>query len=271
MADIQQSVMSRSPQPGKTNILGCEVSRVDMPLAVGLTESFISSCSKHQVVVLSVDSLMNARRDENFLAIVNEASLALPDGVPLLWASRLLGSPIPGRVAGSDFLLEFSGIAAARGFTFFLIGGQPGVPEDLARVLVRLNPKLKVVGTYAPPYHREFPSDVNKDIVRRINEAKPDVLWVGLGAPKQERWIHDNLDRLEVRVAVGVGAAFDICRGHFRRAPLWMRRNGLEWLFRFILEPRRLFKRYFIHALPFFPLLLWQMVWDSSRRKRNSY
>jgi len=142
------------------------------------------------------------------------------------------------------------------------------VPEDLARALLRLNPKLQVVGTCSPPFHREFPPQVNQDIVRRINLAKPDVLWVGLGAPKQERWIHENLGLLEVKVAVGIGAAFDICSGRSRRAPAWMRRSGLEWLFRFALEPRRLFRRYFIEGLPFIPLLLWQVVTGRLTAKR---
>ena len=194
--------------------------------------------------------------------------MALPDGMPLVWASRLLGCPIPGRVAGSDFLLEFSKIAASKGFSFFLLGGAPGVPENLARVLVRLNPELKVAGTYSPPFYRDFPPQVNEDIVRRINRTKPDVLWVGLGAPKQERWIHENLGQLEVKVAVGVGAAFDICSGRFRRAPVWMRRSGLEWLFRFVLEPKRLFRRYFLEGMPFVPLLLWQVLRGCWRARR---
>ncbi len=262
-----RQAMCKDARQQKMNILGCKVSRVDMTAAVDLVEGFLFR-GRHQVAFVPVSSVMAARKDAGFQALLNKAALALPDGMPLLWASRLLGRPIPGRVAGSDFLLEFSKLAAAKGYSFFLMGGQPGVPEELARALVRLNPKLKVVGTCSPPFQQKFPPGVNQDIVRQINQARPDVLWVGLGAPKQERWIQQNLAQLEVKVAVGVGAAFDICSGRFRRAPAWMRRCCLEWLFRFMLEPKRLFRRYFLEGLPFVPLLLWQLVRGSWMARR---
>ena len=260
----------KNSRSDKVDILGCEVSRVDLAMAAARVEGLLRG-GKHQVAVVPVSSVMTARRDAAFRLILNQATVVLPDGMPLVWASRLLGRPIPGRVAGADFLLKFSKLAAAKGYSFFFMGGQPGVPEELARELRRLNPKLKIVGTCSPPFGRDFPPEVNQDIVRRINLSRPDVLWVGLGASKQEKWIHDNLGRLEVKVAVGVGAAFDLCSGRVQRAPAWMCRSGLEWLHRFRLEPRRLFRRYFIEGLPFAPLVLWQAIMGRGRRGKAEH
>jgi N-acetylglucosaminyldiphosphoundecaprenol N-acetyl-beta-D-mannosaminyltransferase len=130
----------------------------------------------------------------------------------------------------------------------------------LAAELVRGNPGLKVAGTYAPPFVKEFSPELNARIVERVNAVRPDILWVGFGAPKQERWIHQNLSRLKVKLAIGVGAAFELASGSVRRAPRWMQEGGLEWLFRFMAEPCRLFRRYFVEAAPFFPLVLAQRL-----------
>ena len=252
-------------QADRLEILGCLVDRVSLQSATAKLEQLIETRSVHQAIVLSVPSLMRGRRDRRFLDICNQASIVLPDGVPLLWASRLLGAHIPGRVAGSDLLWELSRVAERKGYSCFLLGSTPEVVSKLERALLRRFPCLRPVGSFSPPVSRVFPARVNDDIVRRVNAARPDILWVGLGAPKQELWIHDNLMRLDTRLAIGVGAAFDICSGSVRRASPWMQRAGLEWFHRFLLEPRRLFRRYFVEAAPFLPLVLWQRVRRLSR------
>jgi N-acetylglucosaminyldiphosphoundecaprenol N-acetyl-beta-D-mannosaminyltransferase len=244
--------------PPKVDILGCRVSRLDLMGAVRVLEELLASGAKHQVVCLTVDSIITARKDPRLRSLFNGASLALPDGIPVVWASRLLGGPVPGRAAGPDLLLATSAMAARRGYTCYFMGGGAGIAGRLAEALRRRYPGLRVVGAYSPPYHEEFPPEVNARIVGRINAVKPDILWVGLGAPKQDRWIADNLERLSVRVAIGVGAAFEMYGGTAGRAPLWMQRTGLEWFFRFLREPRRLFRRYFIEGPPFLPLVLLQ-------------
>lgn len=251
----------------RVSILGSQVSRIDLESTLEVLKELVSTGVKHQVVVLPVNSILAARKDKELQRIYNRASLALADGMPVLWAARLLGKPIPGRVAGSDLMSGFSRVAALSGITFFLMGSRPGVPERLAKRLKRRNPELAVVGTYSPPFYDELPREVNQETIRRINAAKADVLWVGLGAPKQDRWIHDNLQDLNVKVAIGVGAAFDICSGDLRRAPLWMQRGGLEWFFRFIMEPRRLFRRYFVDAMPFLPLIIAQRCMRGYRKR----
>ncbi len=244
----------------RVEILGCAVSRVSLGSAAARIGAMIDSGGRHQAVVLPATSIMYGRRDRRFLDVCNGASIVLPDGVPLLWASRLLRAPIPGRVAGSDLLWELSRAAQAKAWTFYLLGSTPDVVGRLHQVLLGSFPGLRLVGSFAPPLASEFSAEVNDDIVRRVNAARPDVLWVGLGAPRQELWIHDNLARLDTRVAIGVGAAFDMCSGAVKRAPPWMQKSGLEWFFRFLLEPRRLFRRYFIDSAPFLPLVLLQRI-----------
>lgn len=252
--------------PRKIDILGCGVSRLDLAGAVLVLEELLANGDKHQVVCLTVDSIMAARRNPRLRSLYNAVSLALPDGIPVVWASRFLGEAVPGRAAGPDLLLAVSGMAARKGYTFYLMGGGSGIAKRLAGELRGRYPGLRVVGTHSPPFHREFPAEVSASIVAKINAAKPDILWVGLGAAKQDRWIAENLAQLEVRVAIGVGAAFDMYGGRAGRAPTWMQRSGLEWFYRFLREPRRLFRRYFIEAPSFIPLVILQRL----RQRRPS-
>ena len=194
-------------------------------------ERLLASGGKHQVVCLTVNSIIAARKDKVLRPTYSEASLVLPDGIAVLWASRLLGQPIPGRVAGPDLLPAVSKMAAHNRLSFYLLGGARGVPERLAEILIAANPGLRVVGTCSPPVQERFSNAVNARIIDRINAVKPDILWVGLGSPKQDKWIHDHLNRLSVRVAIGVGAAFDICSGRLRGRPCGCRKaawNGFS-------------------------------------------
>ncbi len=247
---------------GAVEILGCRVHRLGIRSAAQWMAELVDGGGRHQVALVAVHTVMSARRDRALQAVYRGASLALADGVSLLWASRLLGRPIPGRVPGADLLSAFARIAAAKGYTFYLMGSGPG---QVAASLVRDNPALRVVGTSDPPFCPQLPPEVNRSIIEDINRVKPDVLWVGLGAPKQDRWIAENLGELQVRLAVGVGAAFDFCSGRIKRAPRWMQSLGLEWFFRFLMEPRRLFRRYFVEAAPFLPLVAMQRLREPHR------
>jgi N-acetylglucosaminyldiphosphoundecaprenol N-acetyl-beta-D-mannosaminyltransferase len=254
----------------RVEILGCAVDRVSLRSATERLAGLVTEGGVHQAIVLPATSIMRGRRDRRFLDICNGASIVLPDGVPLLWASRVLGAPIPGRVAGSDLFWELSRVAEIKRYSCFLLGSKPAVLARLERALHRRFPSLRVVGSVAPPFSPAFSAAVNDDLVRRVNSARPDILWVALGAPRQEKWIHANLGRLDVRLAIGVGAAFDMCSGSVRRAPGWMQRSGLEWFHRFLLEPRRLFRRYFIDSAPFFLLVFWQRLRRSSPLSQDS-
>ncbi len=247
-------------RPRTIDILGCRVSRVDLPEAMKRLERLLQTGTRHQVVCLTANSIIAGRRDRQLRSIYNRAAMTLPDGLPVVWASRLLGGRIPARVSGTDFLLAASAVAASRGHTFYFLGGRCGVAAGLAQRLASENRGLKVVGCCSPPFHEVFPPELNARIIAGINAASPDILWVGLGSPKQDRWIAQNLRQLAVRVAVGVGAAFDMYGGRIGRAPLWMQKSGLEWFYRFLREPRRLFRRYFIEAPPFIPLVILEAV-----------
>ncbi|HUJ75687.1 MAG TPA: WecB/TagA/CpsF family glycosyltransferase, partial [bacterium] len=220
----------RDTAADRVEILGCQVDRVSLQSATAKLGRLVGSGGgPYQAVVLPATSIMHARRDRHFLRVCNGAAMVLPDGVPLLWASRLLGAPIPGRVAGSDLFWELSRLAEEEHYTCYLLGSTPRVLARLEGVLRRRFPRLRLVGSFAPPLSSSFSPTATDDMLRRVNAARPDILWVGLGAPRQELWIHANLPRLDVRLAIGVGAAFDMCSGSVRRAPRWMQKAGLEW------------------------------------------
>jgi N-acetylglucosaminyldiphosphoundecaprenol N-acetyl-beta-D-mannosaminyltransferase len=253
------------PLADKVDILGSEISRVDLDMAIKKIEGFISDARKHFVVLPAVHTVLLARKDSELRQAHNSADLAPADGVPLIWASKLLGKPIQGRVTGLDLLPRFCEIAAKKGYTFFLMGAGPGVAQKLASVLMSQYPGLKIAGTYTPPFCDEFSTQENDRIISEVNTKKPDLLWVSLTSPKQQKWVFRNIENLNVKVAIAIGGAFDVCCGNVKRAPVWMRNNGLEWFYRFLQEPRRLFKRYFVDALPFFPLILLQrskLIWN---------
>jgi N-acetylglucosaminyldiphosphoundecaprenol N-acetyl-beta-D-mannosaminyltransferase len=175
---------------------------------------------------------------------INErAAFIVADGKPLVWASRMRGTPLPERVAGSDLIFHLCEEAAREGFRVFLLGGDEGVAEEAARRLIQRYPGLQVVGTECPPFREPTPEE-ERALSSRIRQAAPDLLFVAFGQPKGERWIIRHLDELGVPVSVQVGASLDFAARRVRRAPVWMQKSGLEWVFRMALEPRRLAGRY---------------------------
>jgi N-acetylglucosaminyldiphosphoundecaprenol N-acetyl-beta-D-mannosaminyltransferase len=227
-------------------VLGVWIDAVDPGRAQAAIESWIARGERGYVCVSNVHSVMEARRDESLRRVFNAAALAVPDGMPLVWMSRLRGRRGVRRVYGPDLTLQLCERAAVRGYRCFFYGGAPGVAKELAHALSRRFPGLRVVGAEAPPF-RPLSPDEDDEAVRRINAASPDVVFVGLGCPKQERWMAEHRPRLDAPVLLGVGAAFDFHTGLVRQAPRWMMGAGLEWLFRLLQEPRRLWRRYLVY------------------------
>jgi N-acetylglucosaminyldiphosphoundecaprenol N-acetyl-beta-D-mannosaminyltransferase len=197
---------------------------------------------------------MECQRDPCIRQAVNGAGLAAPDGMPLVWLSRARSGRPVSRVYGPDLLLSSCQLSVERGYSHYFYGGDAGVPELLASRLQAKFPGLKVAGVYSPPFRPLSPAE-SVEVVDRINEAGPDLVWVGLGTPKQDLWMAEYRPRLAAPVLVGVGAAFNFHTGLIPQAPAWMQRCGLEWLFRLIQEPGRLWYRYLVYN-PWFVLLL---------------
>ena len=171
------------------------------------------------------------------------AALILADGAPVIWASRLAGSPLPERVAGSDLIFELCQLSADKGYRMFFLGGNEGVAVAAAQRLTARYPGLQIVGTECPPFREPTPEE-EADLINRIRATRPDILLVAFGQPKGERWIYRHLQKLEIPVCMQVGASLDFAAGRIQRAPRWMQKVGLEWAFRLAMEPKRLFQRY---------------------------
>ena len=238
-----------------TEILSVNISRLNLQETVEQFCRWIDLHEKKRVCVTPVNCVLWARRDETLREIYNSSDMNTADGVPLIWASKILGGPIHGRVTGLDLLPAFAHVAAQKGYSFFFLGAAEGVAQHLADTLARLHPGLKIAGVYSPPFEKNFSSDEIAKMVSIVNSSKANVLWVSLTAPKQDIWIKENFEKLNVNIAVGVGGAFEVTAGLIPRAPRWMQHWGLEWFFRFRQEPVRLFARYFIEAPSFLPLL----------------
>jgi N-acetylglucosaminyldiphosphoundecaprenol N-acetyl-beta-D-mannosaminyltransferase len=200
------------------------------------------------VVTANLNYAMLTDRHADLRAINAAAALVLADGMPLVWASRRLGTPVPERVAGADLIFGLADLAARRGYGVFLLGGAPGVAEAAARNLEARAPGLRVVGAHAPPFG-ELSDAETAELVARVRAARPDLLLVALGQPKGERWIARHHRALGVPVSIQVGAALDFAAGRARRAPIWLQRAGLEWAYRLAREPARLGGRYAANVL----------------------
>lgn len=228
---------------GRIDVLGVGVSAVDPEAALAEITRWVDARDQHYVCVTGVHGVMASQEDPELRRIHNESGLTTPDGMPMVWAGRWAGARSMRRVYGPDLMLAVLERAAERGWTSYFYGGKEEVPELLVARLVARFPGLRVVGTYSPPFRPLTPEE-DDEVVARINEADPDLVWVGLSTPKQERWMASHVRRLRAPVLLGVGAAFDIHAGTLRQAPAWMQRSGLEWLFRLAVEPRRLWRRY---------------------------
>jgi N-acetylglucosaminyldiphosphoundecaprenol N-acetyl-beta-D-mannosaminyltransferase len=252
-----ERVQSTSPSAShrRVEVLGVKISGIDIMSAVDAIDRWIADRTPSYVCVTGVHGVMESQRDPALRRIHNEAGLVTPDGMPLVWLARARGCPHVRRVYGPDLMLAVCERSLQTGHRHFLFGGGPGVPELLSERLQARFEGLHVVGTWSPPF-RPLSEAEDQDVVDRIDHSGADIVWVGLGTPKQERWMASHVGRLKAPVLIGVGAAFDFHAGLKRQAPVWMRESGLEWLFRMIQEPRRLGPRYLANNPRFLLLLL---------------
>jgi N-acetylglucosaminyldiphosphoundecaprenol N-acetyl-beta-D-mannosaminyltransferase len=224
-------------------VLGIPFQNVTMDEAVGAIEEQIREGGFHQVATANVDFVKNAMRQTELRDILCSCAMVVPDGMPIVWVSRLIGTPLKERVSGIDLVERLADVSARRGYGVFLLGASEQRSQRAARVLRQRYPGLRIVGRYSPEPQPLDKMD-HEEILSRIEEARPDILLVAFGNPKQEEWIAMHRDRLKVPVCIGVGGSLDFISGNVRRAPHWMQRYGLEWLHRTMHEPKRLAARY---------------------------
>lgn len=234
-------------------ILGVGIAAVDMDGALRFIRENLDALRGNYICISNVHTTVMSYEDESYRRIQNEAALALPDGKPLSVICKKRGFPEAGRVTGPDLMGEIFKCSRAGGYTHYFYGS---TPETLVRLRERLETdyQLSVAGMYAPPF-RQLTEEEDRQAVERINQARPDFIWVGLGAPKQERWIYEHRGQVQ-GLMIGVGAGFDYYAGNIKRAPLWMQKYSLEWLYRFLQDPKRLFKRYLVTNTKFLYLII---------------
>jgi N-acetylglucosaminyldiphosphoundecaprenol N-acetyl-beta-D-mannosaminyltransferase len=240
----------------RVNILGVGVSAVNMQKALARIESWIESREPNYVMAVSAHGIVECLKDERLRKIYNRAAMVTPDGMPIAWISRLMGYRHVERVYGPDLMMALCERSRDRGYRHFLYGGwPPDVVEKLALRLKNRFPGIRIVGIHCPPFGPVTPEE-DAIIVEKINATRPDIVWIGLGAPKQEFWADSHVGRVAAPVLIGVGAAFDFHSGTKPQAPRWMMRAGLEWFFRVLTEPRRLGPRYLRDN----PVFLWNIL-----------
>ena len=242
----------------KVNILGVQISSITNDDLLAAFTQHILSKEKKQVCITPVNSVLAAVKSEQVKTIYNNADYVLCDGMPLKWASSFLNTPVKERITGLDLLPNLVELCSNNDFSIFLLGASPGVGDKLKDIILNQYPQAKIVGVYVPPFMTTFTADENNNMISAVNTASPDVLLVSLTAPKQDIWIANNKDALNATLLVGIGGAFEVMAGLAKRAPKWVQKAGLEWLYRFIQEPKRLFRRYFIEAPLFIPLIIKQ-------------
>ncbi len=238
-----ESSLASQEMGSPISIMGVSFDNVTTAHTLALIQRMVESRSPHYIATANVDFLVQAQTDPVLRRILMDAHLVLCDGTPLVWASRWLGNPLPERVAGSDLLPLMLSLAASRGYRVFLLGAAEEMNRAAAENIQRQHPDLIVAGRYSPPL-APLEKMNHAEIRVRIRAARPDIVLVAFGCPKQEKWISMNYRELGVPVCVGVGATIDFLAGAVRRAPVWMRKCGMEWMWRLLMEPSRLAGRY---------------------------
>jgi len=231
-------------------VLGVPVNAVQIPQVIAWMEQCIHERGRARyVAVTGMHGVTESRQDPEFSTMLKEADLVVPDGMPLVWLGRLRGfSHLARRVYGPELMETFCRETGGK-YRHFFYGGAPGVADHLAQVEQERH-GIRIAGTCCPPF-RPLSEEEDRAVIARIHQASPDVVWVGLSTPKQERWMYEHRDKLSVPLMLGVGAAFDLNTGRLKQAPAWMRERGLEWLFRLMAEPKRLWRRYLVQGSRF--------------------
>jgi N-acetylglucosaminyldiphosphoundecaprenol N-acetyl-beta-D-mannosaminyltransferase len=237
-------------------LLNTSLDAVTLADTVELLGKYVDAGQPQQIVTLNVDLIKIAQHNERFRAIVNTAALSVADGTPLLWAARWTGQHLPARITGTDLVLGAAQLAAERGETMFFLGAAPGVAAQAAAVVQQQFPGVRI-STYSPPMGR-FSADDNRRMVDLIWTSGAKYVFVALGSPRGQIWLDEHLHQFGVPVCAEIGSVFNFLAGTVRRAPQWMQRSGLEWLYRILQEPRRLWRRYILDDLPVFAEMLRQ-------------
>ena len=249
----------------RVNVLGVGLSPINMNLAIEAVAHALDVKEKGYITITGVHGVSEAQSDPQFRRILNGSFLCTPDGMPMVWVGWLAGHKNMDRVYGPDLMLAVLEFSEKRGYRHFFYGGANGTAEVLRQKLLARFPKLQVVGTYEPPF-RPLNDQEQEKLKQMVDASRPDIIWVGLSTPKQEKFMAEYLPKLNTTLMFGVGAAFDFHAGKVKQAPRWMQRSGLEWFFRLCSEPRRLWRRYLKNN----PLFLWRIFCQFAGLKKYS-
>ncbi len=248
------------------DLLGLPIAMTDYGETMDVMDGMIARDERGWVCAVAVHAVMVAQTDAAMRRALVESSLTVPDGMPLVWAANLLGEDLPNRVYGPELMERYSRRCVEKGHRVWLYGGRDqGSLVQLALSMRREHPGVSIVGGYSPPF-RELTEEEEEALAKQINASRPDVLWVGIGVPKQEKWMARMRDRIDVPVMCGVGAAFDFHAGRISQAPRWMQERGLEWTYRIVQEPRRLLPRYVYYNPRFMAAFARQVARERRRR-----
>jgi N-acetylglucosaminyldiphosphoundecaprenol N-acetyl-beta-D-mannosaminyltransferase len=243
----------------RITLMGCQIDNLSMEDTLVKVEGFIQTGRPHQHVVVNVDKLVKASRDESLRRLINDCALVNADGMPVVWASRLLGTPLKERVAGIDLFEALMERAAEKGWRVFLLGAREEVVLAVRDAYQHKYPQMRFAGWRNGYWNGE---QEEAEVVEQIRASRADLLFVAISSPKKEIFLGRHQAAMKIPFAMGVGGTFDVAIGRIRRAPRWMQQSGLEWLFRFMQEPRRLFRRYFIDDMAF----IWLLIKEAARR-----
>jgi N-acetylglucosaminyldiphosphoundecaprenol N-acetyl-beta-D-mannosaminyltransferase len=243
----------------RVNILGVDVSAINLSEALEQLQGWIVARQGNYVCVAGVHGIMESWRDNRLRSIHNRAGMVAPDGMPLVWLSWCRGFTTVARVYGPELMLAVCERSAATGWRHFFYGGELGIADRLTKRLEYRFPNICIAGSYTPPF-RTLTREEDDEVIELINRARPDFVWVGISTPRQEYWMADHVGRVGPAILIGCGAAFDFNAGSKRQAPRWVQRTGLEWCFRLINEPRRLWRRYLFNNPQFVALVMLETI-----------
>jgi N-acetylglucosaminyldiphosphoundecaprenol N-acetyl-beta-D-mannosaminyltransferase len=257
----------------KIEVLKIKISKNGLATVLNQAVSLIEKKEKFYLCAVNAFMTVKANENKKILDIVNTAKIVIPDGMSLVWVSRKFKKYQLDRISGFDFFYEFSKIANEKDYSFFFMGGKN------SDVLVKIKNRLKcefnnilLKGYYSPSlYSHKMPEEENKAIIDMVNACKPDVLWIGISSPKQEEWIFNSIEKLDIKMACCVGAVFDFYSGEINRAPVWMQNHYLEWLYRMYSEPKRLFKKYVIYNTKFMIIVFKNLMKGSFLKQRYKF
>lgn len=239
----------------RIRFLNTYIDNITMDETLDEIHNLIRDGRYHYVVTPNVDHIVKLEKDVEFQNVYKGADLILTDGVPLIWISKFLKESIKEKISGSDLFPKVCELAAKQKYKVFLLGAEEGIADKAARNLKHRYVGLDIIGTLSPKFGFEEDEEQISNIIDVINKAKPDILFVGLGAPKQEKFIFKYKDRLKVPISLAIGASIDFEAGKVKRAPTWMQRSGFEWFYRILMEPKRMSKRYFVDAIEIISIL----------------